>query len=135
MKLNAEFRAESVRIETIAEEPRLECFFPPAPPGVGGTGQFRHHTVTGQTQSRLETTRKMLTILKDDDQGRMLVLDRNIGSWISVLAALRIQWYVELIDSSEQLTKPTREDMADDPKAAATLDWFALLIESTPRVR
>ena len=129
VRLDAELRAESVCAETIAEEPGLGRFFPPALPDAGEVGQFRRHAIAGQAQNRLEAARKVLAALEDDDQDRVLVPGRDIDSWVSVLAALRAQWHVELTGSSERLAEPTREDVANDPETAAILDWLALLIE------
>ena len=58
-----------------------------------------------------------------------MVPGRDIDSWVSVLAALRAQWHVELTGSSERLVEPTRADVENAPETAAILDWLALLIE------
>lgn len=128
-RLDAELRAESVCDEAIAEEPGLGRFFPPALPDADEAGQFRRHAIAGQAQNRLEAARKVLAALEDDDRAQVVVAGRDIDSWVSVLAALRVQWYVELTGSSERLVEPTREDMANDPETVAILDWLALLIE------
>ena len=128
-RLDAELRAESVCAETLAEEPGLGRFFPPALADEGEAGQFRRHAVAGQVQNRLEAARKVLVALEDDDRARVVVPSQDIDSWVSVLAALRAQWYVELTGSSERLAEPTREDVDNDPETAAILDWLALLIE------
>lgn len=128
-RLDAELRAESVCDETIADEPRLGRFFPPALHDIGEADQFRRHAVAGQVQNRLEAARKVLDALEDDDQPRVVVAGRDIDSWVSVLAALRAQWYVELTGSPERLAEPTKEDVENDPETAAILDWLALLIE------
>ena len=128
-RLDAELGAEAICDETIAEEPRLGRFFPPALHDAGEADQFRRHAIAGQVQNRLEAARKVLAALEDDDRSRVVVPGRDIDSWVSVLAALRAQWHVELTGSSERLAEPTREDVENDPETAAILDWLALLIE------
>ena len=128
-RLDAELRAEAICDETIAEEPGLGRFFPPALHDAGEADQFRRHAIAGQVQNRLEAARKVLAALEDDDRSRVVVPGRDIDSWVSVLAALRAQWHVELTGSSERLAEPTREDVENDPETAAILDWLALLIE------
>lgn len=128
-RLDAELRAEAICDETIAEEPGLGRFFPPALHDAGEADQFRRHAIAGQVQNRLEAARKVLAALEDDDRSRVVVPGRDIDSWVSVLAALRAQWHVELTGSLERLAEPTREDVENDPETAAILDWLALLIE------
>lgn len=128
-RLDAELGAETICDETIAETPGLGRFFPAALHDVGEAEQFRRHAVVGQAQNRLEAARKVLAALEDDTRSRVVVSARDIDSWVSVLAALRAQWHVELTGSAERLVEPTREDVENAPETAAILDWLALLIE------
>ena len=69
---------------------------------------FRCHAIAGQAQNRLEAARKVLAALEDDDQDRVLVPGRDIDSWVSVLAALRAQWHVELTPGGHR--SPPRQE-------------------------
>ena len=128
-RLDAELQAESSCDEMVSESPGLERFFPPALVDADEAGQFRRCAVVGQARKRVEAARKVLEGLGDGERSQVVVLNEDIDSWVSVLAALRAQWHVELTGTTGRLAEPTEEDIDRDPETAALLDWLGLLIE------
>ena len=128
-QLDAEIQAGAKSGETIVRDPELLRLFPPALADPMDAARFRRDAVATQARTRLEAARKVLDYIGDGGNSQLVVATEDVDAWVSVLAAIRAQWHVELTGTADRLAQPTEMDIREDPETAAILDWLALMIE------
>ncbi|WP_185744320.1 DUF2017 family protein [Arachnia propionica] len=127
--LAAEFASGDRAAETVEQQPDFQRFFPPVVADSDAALEFRCRAVTGQARNRLDAAQVVLADLGEQECRFVRVPRSHIDAWVQVLAALRVQWHVELTGTGDRLAEPTEQQIDESPETAALLDWLAILIE------
>lgn len=113
----------------LEDDPGLARLFPPALSGDVEARQFRRDAIASQARARLDAARTVLADLSLADGDLVEVPPDALDPWVATLSGIRAQWHVELTGDGSRLAVPSRRDFADNPAAAAVLDWVGYLIE------